>query len=125
MKNLNDDTKFESYLRAFQPIAPTPIPVLRKQPLLLWAAAFATAVALAVLLIRADRHIRPVPEAQLYTQQGRPIAEAIHRPITLRDLDAAARQGDQALESALDASDSAALPRVDRPNTALNTLSGE
>jgi hypothetical protein len=45
--------------------------------------------------------------------------------LTVGKLSTAARQGDEALESVLARSSRVALPRMERPNTALNALSGE
>jgi hypothetical protein len=92
----------------------------------MWAAALAVAVlVLATFAIRAPWNMRDLPTLQDQPKTPPPIASAPSNALTLGKLSAAAQQGDQALESELFHSASVALPRMDRPNSALNALSGE
>jgi len=125
MRNLDDDIELENYLRDFQPVAPRPLPSVRKRERLVWAVVFAGALLiLAVFAIRnpwrtQPRQVRAVRDAQ------QSVANVQASALTVGNLSAAAQQGDEALESALARSSKVALPRVDRPDTALNVLSGE
>ncbi len=124
MKNLKDDAEMEKYLREFQPVATRPLPPLRKPASFAWAATCA-AIVLAVLTILGHRQFRSVREAEVRVPLTQPATNARANPLTLGQLNEAARQGDQAFESVLDRTASAGLPRMDKPNTALSALSGE
>jgi len=126
MRNLGNDVELENYLREFQPIEPLPLRPARKRVPLMWAAALAVAVlVLATFAIRAPWNMRDLPTLQDQPKTPPAIASAPVNELTLGKLSAAAQQGDQALESELFHSASVALPRMDRPNSALNALSGE
>ncbi len=121
MKNINDDVELENYLREFQPMEPGPLPRVQRRAPLIWAAALVGALLVAILGIRAPHLIRDASRLQAPPY----IASTPVDALKLGKLSVAAQQGDEALESALFRSSSAALPRMDRPNTALNALSGE
>jgi len=124
MKNLNDDTEFENYLREFRPVAGRPLPS-RRPASFAWAATCAAVIALVALAILGHRHVPSDRQGKIQALLTQPAANERAHALTLGQLNAAARQGDQALESALDRSASAALPRMDKPNTVLSALSGE
>ncbi len=123
MRNFDDDIELENYLREFQPVVPRRLPSVRKRAPLIWAVVFAGALLmLAVFAIRNPWRTQP-PEAQALP--GQSVANVQADALTVGKLGAAAQQGDEALESALARSSRVALPRMDRPNTALNALSAE
>ena len=125
MRNLDDDIELENYLREFHPVAPRPLPSTRKRAPLVWAVVFAGALLiLAVFAIRNPWRSQP-RQARAVREQQQSVANVQANALTVGQLSAAAQQGDAALESALARSSRVALPRVDRPNTALNVLSGE
>jgi hypothetical protein len=125
MRNFDDDIEVENYLREFQPVAPRPLPSVRKRAPLIWAVVFAGALLMfAIFAIRNPRGPQP-PEAQALRQQKQSVSDVQANALTLGKLSAAAQQGDQALESQLARDSSVALPRMDRPNTALKVLSGD
>lgn len=125
MRNFDDDIEFENYLREFQPMAPRQLPSVRKRAPLVWAVVFAGALLiLAVFAIRNPWRTQP-PEAQTPREPRQSVANVQADAPTVGTLSAAAQQGDEALESALARSSKVTLPRMDRPNTALNALSGE
>ena len=125
MRNFDNDIELEDYLREFQPVVPRPLPSVRKRTPLIWAVVFAGALLmLAVFAIRNPRETQP-PEPQALREQRQSLLNVQANALTLGKLSAAAQQGDQALELQLVRGSSVALPRMDRPNTALNVLSGE
>ena len=125
MRNLDDDIELENYLREFQPMAPRPLPSVRKRAPLVLAVVFASALLiLAVFAIRNPWRTQP-PQEQAVQNPQQSVANVQVNALTVGKLSAAAQQGDEALESALTRSSKVALPRMDTPNTALNALSGE
>lgn len=126
MKNVNDHVELENYLREFQPVEPRPLPPVRKRVPLIWAAVFAGALlVLAIFAIRIPRNVQGLPTFKAEPTTPPSGTPAPDHAVTLRKLNAAAQQGDPALELELFRNASMVLPRMDRPNTALNALSGE
>jgi hypothetical protein len=125
MRNLDHDIELENYLREFQPVTPRPLSPIRKRAPLVWAVVFASALAvLATFAIRNPWRRQP-PKTQALREPQHSVAHMQADALTVGKLSTAARQGDEALESVLARSSRVALPRMDRPNTALNALSGE
>ena len=93
MRNLDDDIELENYLRDFQPVAPRPLPSVRKHEPLVWAVVFAGALlVLAVFAIRnpwrtQPRHVRAVREAR------QSVANVQANALTVGNLSAAAQHG--------------------------------
>ncbi len=125
MRNLDEDIDLENYLREFQPVAPRPLPPTRRQVPLIWSVVFASALLmLAAFAIRSPWRTH-YPQSEAVREPQPSVANVRANAPTVGNLSAAAQQGDEALESALAGSSKVALPRMDRPNTALNALSGE
>ena len=128
MRNLDDDIELENYLRDFQPVAPRPLPSVRKHEHL-----YQPGPSYSPALSWCWRS----SQSEIPGGRNRARARAATRAATVRRQRASRRahrwkpkrwrlrQGDEALESALARSSKVALPRVDRPDTALNVLSGE
>jgi len=125
MRNPYEDIDLENYLREFQPVMPRPLPPARIRVSLIWTVVFASALLmLAAFAIR--NPWRPdYPHAQAVREPQPYVANVQANAFTVGKLSAAAQHGDEELESALAGSSKVALPRIDRPNTALNALSGE
>ncbi len=118
----NNDKELEGYLRSFRPV---PAPDLRgRQPVVVrrWQVALAGVVVLGLVSLSYFL-LRPAQEAAHQGPILHPaISGATSGPMLLGqrvDLD------DQALEARLAEASRRALPRTDKPNTALNVLAKE
>lgn len=119
-----NDSEFENLLRAFRPIAPAPLLLPQNKKHSRWSAVLALAALVVVAALVSIPSRKSVPPRKLSPppEQG-PLATAPRElPITINQLNQAAARGDDALESALIQSSPHVLPRMDRPNSALQVL---